>query len=856
MFVAWIVFPLVLALLCVGCGLLLNRVSGGWLPGTLLAPCGLVVLIVVASFATATDATAELAAPAVVALAVAGFGLALPLPWQRVDGWASLAGVGTFAAYAAPVVLSGSATIAGYITLDDTATWFAMTDRLMEHGRSLAGLPPSTYEATLANYLAVGSPVGANLPLGIGGRLTGVDIAWLFQPLPRLPGGDAGTGRLRAHRPFARVTGTEGARCVRRGTAGAAVRVLDLERHEGDGRRRSARPAGRAGGGRPRAAGRPASTVPARVRERGLISVLTVGGLAWLAALLLPTLVVGIHLWGRQLLPAAAAFAGITLVLSIPSLLTAADFIRHTTADDVFTSDAELGNLVEPLNKLQLFGIWPAGDFRFDPSQLTATRVLIALVVAAALLGLYFAWRQRAWGLLLYVATVALGCAMIINRGSPWVDAKSLATGSPAFVLAGLVAGAWLVERRRLAAGVVVLAAIAGGVLWSNERAYQQVWLAPRPLLEELQGIGDRFAGQGPTLMTEYQIYGVRHFLRDMDPEGAPELRRRQIPLVNGELLEKGTAADIDEFQLGGVLEYRTLVLRRSGVASRPPSAYELASRGPYYEVWQQREGSRPILEHLPLGSARRPAAAAPCTEVRRLAGLAAANGGLLAAAVRPNPTVLLLASALHPAGWGTSDDPGILVPAGPGTVEARLDVRRAGRYSIGLGGSFRGELELTVDGTPTASTSHQLTTFGGYTPLGSVRLTAGVHSIALHYDDGGLRPGRSGAAFALGPLVLSRGDAARRVTYVQPEEADALCGRDLGLGDQGAVVEMDGRAGDGGPACVRHQGANVAAQRILSVAVGAFAPAQGQGKRDHHRTSHGVPSYGHGCAASRAVSG
>ena len=780
MFVAWIVFPLVLALLCVGCGLLLNRVSGGWLPGTLLAPCGLVVLIVVASFATATGATAELAAPAVVALAVAGFGLALPLPWQRVDGWASLAGVGTFAAYAAPVVLSGSATIAGYITLDDTATWFAMTDRLMEHGRSLAGLPPSTYEATLANYLAVGSPVGANLPLGIGGRLTGVDIAWLFQPYLAFLGAMLALGayeltaRLLASRVLRALVAFVAAQPAllyaysiwsgMKEMAAAAVLVLlaalaaaVLERR-GDLR----------------------ALFPLAFASAGLISVLTVGGLAWLAALLLPTLVVGIHLWGRQLLPAAAAFAGITLVLSIPSLLTAADFIRHTTADDVFTSDAELGNLVEPLNKLQLFGIWPAGDFRFDPSQLTATRVLIALVVAAALLGLYFAWRQRAWGLLLYVATVALGCAMIINRGSPWVDAKSLATGSPAFVLAGLVAGAWLVERRRLAAGVVVLAAIAGGVLWSNERAYQQVWLAPRPLLEELQGIGDRFAGQGPTLMTEYQIYGVRHFLRDMDPEGAPELRRRQIPLVNGELLEKGTAADIDEFQLGGVLEYRTLVLRRSGVASRPPSAYELASRGPYYEVWQQREGSRPILEHLPLGSARRPAAAAPCTEVRRLAGLAAANGGLLAAAVRPNPTVLLLASALHPAGWGTSDDPGILVPAGPGTVEARLDVRRAGRYSIGLGGSFRGELELTVDGTPTASTSHQLTTFGGYTPLGSVRLTAGVHSIALHYDDGGLRPGRSGAAFALGPLVLSRGDAARRVTYVQPEEADALCGRDL----------------------------------------------------------------------------
>ena len=87
-----------------------------------------------------------------------------------------------FAVFAAPVVLSGQATFAGYIKLDDTATWLAMTDRVMEHGRSLDGLAPSTYELTLRNYLATGYPVGSFLPLGIGGALLGQDIAWLFQP--------------------------------------------------------------------------------------------------------------------------------------------------------------------------------------------------------------------------------------------------------------------------------------------------------------------------------------------------------------------------------------------------------------------------------------------------------------------------------------------------------------------------------------------------------------------------------------------------------------------------------------------------------------------------------------------------
>ena len=59
--VAWVVFPLVLAVLALGCGLLLQRVSGVELRGALLLPCGLAVIVVTAGLATITDATAQLA---------------------------------------------------------------------------------------------------------------------------------------------------------------------------------------------------------------------------------------------------------------------------------------------------------------------------------------------------------------------------------------------------------------------------------------------------------------------------------------------------------------------------------------------------------------------------------------------------------------------------------------------------------------------------------------------------------------------------------------------------------------------------------------------------------------------------
>ncbi len=89
MFVSWVVFPLVLAVLALGCGLLLEQLTGWLLPGPLVVPAGLAMMIVVASFTTATDATAELTVPVVAFLAVAG--VALSFPWRegRVDPWAS-----------------------------------------------------------------------------------------------------------------------------------------------------------------------------------------------------------------------------------------------------------------------------------------------------------------------------------------------------------------------------------------------------------------------------------------------------------------------------------------------------------------------------------------------------------------------------------------------------------------------------------------------------------------------------------------------------------------------------------------------------------------------------------------------
>ena len=87
--VPWVAFPLLFVALSWGCGLLLERVSGLKLPGALVVPCGFAVVALVAQFAVLTDATAELATPAVLVAAVAGFVIVRPWRGLHVDSWAS-----------------------------------------------------------------------------------------------------------------------------------------------------------------------------------------------------------------------------------------------------------------------------------------------------------------------------------------------------------------------------------------------------------------------------------------------------------------------------------------------------------------------------------------------------------------------------------------------------------------------------------------------------------------------------------------------------------------------------------------------------------------------------------------------
>ena len=107
----------------------------------------------------------------VVALAVAGLARRARRRRAGAVRRAALAAAGVLAVYAAPIVLSGEATFAGYIRLDDTATWMALTDRVMEHGREPGGPGARRrYEATLRSTSATATRSASSCRSGSAAR--------------------------------------------------------------------------------------------------------------------------------------------------------------------------------------------------------------------------------------------------------------------------------------------------------------------------------------------------------------------------------------------------------------------------------------------------------------------------------------------------------------------------------------------------------------------------------------------------------------------------------------------------------------------------------------------------------------
>ncbi len=738
----------------------------------MLLPVGLATILVLGDLLSRTAPTRAIAPYAILALALAGFLLRRP---RAAPGnpWAWAAATAVFVAYSAPALLSGSPTFTGYISLDDTATWFAIGDRLFDGGPSTSGLAASSYEATLAHTVDKGYPLGAFVPLGLLNRL-GFEQVWIFQPF---------LGVLAAALALA-VSGLLG------------PRFPDRPRLVGFGAFLAAQPAllfayGQWGGVKELTTAAllvtfaavapsqsrwgPRSVLPTVVVALALISTLSWGGAVWLV----PTaLVGGVVLardrslprqlprwapWSSLLIVGAVVVAGIAGLWEVPD------------GADRLVSGETIGNLIEPLSPWQAFGVWPAGDFREGPDVAGLCAILIGVVALLVLAGLRRE-RLRPSGLLLYCLGTGLVAVPLLALGSPWLGAKAMAIASPAVIILAICGIATLRTKTRM----VAAAALGFGILWSNWLAYRDVDLAPHDRLEQLIVIGNRIDGWGPTLLTEYESYAVRHLLRSGDPEAPSELRVRLIPLRDGSSALRGTSPDTDELSFRDLLVYRTIVTRRGPFTSRPPAPYELEGRYPAYELWRRPEDPDvQVVEHLPGGGPTAAAGRIDCDELEEATALARRSGGSLLVAHAPRPIIVPLTAQDHPSDWVQSDQDGALVPLGTGTVDATLRVPAAGRFSFWLGGGGRGNLTVTVDGEELAQVEMGLDHTGLFVRLGAADLEGGSHEIELDYSSSPLAPGAAGNPVPTGPLVLTP-ETDQPVVTTDPDRADGLCGEQL----------------------------------------------------------------------------
>ncbi len=749
-FSAWIVYPLVLLALCAGLGLLVDALCGKRLPGPLIPPVGLAAIIVIGQFTTLSERTAELTVPLLVFLAIVGLAASVPWRFGRPNPWPAAAALAVFAAFGAPVVLTGDPTFPGFIKLDDTATWLALTDRVIDHGRSLEGLEPSSYLATLEANLSAGYPVGVFIPFGAAQKLVGGDLAWVFHPYQAFL---AAMLALALWEIFDGVVQRLALRALATFVAAQPALLFGYALWGGVKEVATAALVALAAALAPSVVAAKAArrnALALAVAAGALIGVLSVGGLVWMAPMLLALVVLAVRNLGwRVAIASLVVFAAPLALFLAPALIDGFSPFQST-----LTKETELGNLIAPLNAVQVIGIWPSGDFRTDPDGMLVTALLLSIAVFAVAIGLWSAWSARRPAPFLYASSL-LACAAIVLVASPWVGGKALAVAAPAALSLAMLGAIAAFSADRLA-GAVLTVIVAGGVVWSNVLAYGGADLAPYDQLVELQQIGEEFGGQGPALMTEYNPYGVRHFLREVDGEGASELRVRPVYLRGGGTAEKGEAVDVDEVELSSLLEYPILVVRRSPVRSRPPSPYRLVFSGDYYEVWQRPavpSGLPP--EHLPLGEELDPTAVPDCGEVSGL-GLLALNNG--AQNVR-------MLGAYH-------------VPVTDAT-SGRLSVPKAGVYGAWLKGSVRGKVELLIDDQLAGEARHVLNNDGGFVFLGEVRLQRGEYSVRLDWGGHDLHPGSGGPREPAGPLLFAPAEKeSGEIVGVNIDDSDRLCGK------------------------------------------------------------------------------
>ena len=769
--IAWLVFPALLIAVSVYLGLAVFRFSHLGLKNPFVLPTGFAALIVVGQIATMNSKVASkspLVFSVITLMCALYFGTDF-FAWLKENLKALALGGLVFYMHGLPILMTKTPTFAGWIKLDDGSSWLAITDQMLLAGRDNSILNPSSHEAIVQILLNppqgnIPYPAGSFVPLGIFSKWLFIDPAWTIQPYMAAAAMLLSITFLALLMPIkipiwskfsaAFIAPTSALFYAYEMWGGikelllvpllvliVALIPLVLSRPN-----------------------EPRRVIPFAIACSSYVLIFSLSGLVWLS---MPILLLVVKLtrktkhlpWkhallftGTFLVSSLAAFA--PLVNSPKGLLKLLSFAQ---------SSSDIGNLLGPLKFEQIFGIWLTGDFRYTPEFPFINTTLVILTGTLFVLGCYFLMTSGHSHIGALGIWVTLLSAFAL-KGNAWISGKTLAMASPIVLVIAFCAIGYLANRFNLEATVLAFA-LSSGVIVSFLYTYHEAWLAPYAQLKELEVIGENTSYSAPALMVESNPYGGRHFLRKLDPEVPGLLRRNLIPLKNGKGLANGGFADIDEFSLDAIQNYKTLVLRTSATSSRPPSNYDLKFSGTYYEVWQKNISAKVPIQHYSFGNKVATTGIAECTLVEsEIAPLSASNEVLIS--VGKNTIQLPITKVADKNQEPTNE----LV------FESKFDLANSSTFDLWVEGFTKGSAELFIDGIPVAEASHVLNQGGNMTKIGNVQLTSGPHALKVLTSSPWIMPGSGGLSYSMGPFYLSDQNQKYSVTTVEPSELNTLC--------------------------------------------------------------------------------
>ncbi len=752
--------PLVMWVLCLGCGLALERVLRVRLRNALLLPLGLCVALALIYPGYAAGAGDGLAIALLAGVALAGLALATDGLRTRLNpGWPGAAGLAIYVLYMLPVIAYGHWTWSGYGFVNDSAFEMLLASHIQGYGLTLGNIPLTSAQQFLMSYLNSGYPLGTQALLGTLGALTGTDVAVLYQ------GFIASMAALAA---VALASAMRGLLSPRRAAlAGAAALAANLTyQYAMQGAIKeigllATLCAGVALGREAIALGRPyvgailmAVVAAAAMASYNAVAVPFLGALVLFLGLGL-MFVRGARPSIRWSGPLAVGL-GLAVLLSIPSLLSFKTFFNVASAGQGTTGvgATQFGQLLRVLPLSQLGGVWLAGEYRLAiashrAGELTALATVVVLLAIVPCI--VWALKRRQLAVPIAIGMVGVILLIVYPRVSPYAQGKLLAMCSPLVVLAG-IAGLLCLRGRRvgllgvLAAGGVTLAIIASDVL-----AYSHARVAPTAQVEAIRQTGDRFAGRGLVLWNEFQEY-AKYFARAAKISVPFEALTPQQVQLRAPTEFYGHYFDLDEELLSFVEGYPIIVTRRSPSASRPPANYKLVYENPYYLGWE-RVASPQVLEHLPLQQQYSPSQTVQCTALAPIVAKAP-HGSKLVVAIAPEVSWYApISDPTRSGGWTPDPNlPGVLETHTGGHAEGVLNVKRSGTYRVWVQGDFPRPAQVQIAGHTVGSVSGANTP-GQWLRAATLYLHAGKYPsrVAItaghrHFGPGEWWPGKLGA--------------------------------------------------------------------------------------------------------------